>query len=110
MDTEKITGQLGEAEIKALKEVHGTVYEIKVAANDEMTEFGVCYLKKPKRDVLEAVFGLITTNPLRAADVCMKSCWLAGDNRIKEDDEMFVSSVSQILSIIKVRYAEIKKK
>ncbi len=112
MDENKIieTGKLTDAEIETLKKVHGEVNEISVAVNDDETEIAYCYIKKPTRNVLELVFGLINTNPYKAAILMLQNCWLAGDNRIKEDDDVTVSAIGPVLGRIKIRHGEIKKK
>lgn len=106
----KETGKLKDVEVDLLKKSHGEVYEIIVPANDEGTEMTYAYIARPKRKILEAVFGMINTNPIQAADVLMKNCWLAGNDLIKTDDDLFMAAAPLVLSIIKIRQGEIKKK
>lgn len=105
-----IVGQISDEEIRVYKESFGEVHEIIIPANDEGTEAGVCYLRKPTRKIIEAVFSLIQTNPIQAAEVMMRNCWICGDERIKNDDDMFLSAVPLVTSLIKIRTGEIKKK
>lgn len=106
----KELGQLNEVEIDLLKKQHGEVYEIAVPVDDEGNEMTYAYIARPKRKILEAVFGIVNVNPIQAADIILKNCWLAGNELIKTDDDLFMAAAPLVLSIIKIRQGEIKKK
>jgi hypothetical protein len=103
-------GRLEEAAIEELKKKHGEVFEIVVPMDDEEKEYAVGYVKKPTRHVLGAVSGMVNSNPVRAAEIMLANCWIAGDDRLKTDDDLFMSAIQPLFSIIKVRNGELKKK
>ncbi len=111
MEKVKYYGRLTDAEIEKLKQEHGCeVFEITVPMNDDNTENAVCYVKKPDRSVLGKTSRLLEINPIAANEVILDSIWLAGDQRIKMDDEMFLSASIMITELVTVRMSTLKKK
>lgn len=92
-----------------LKKKHGlkVVYEINVEVDEGDTAVG--YLKKPNRNVMGAAMAEYQRNPLKSNEIVMRSCWLDGDERILEDDDIFMSAQAQIEEIIEYKKATIKK-
>jgi len=111
MKNEKIYhGRLEDAAIEELKRKHGEVFEIVVPMDDEEKEYAVGYLKKPTRQILGSVSGMANSNPMRAAEIMLVNCWLAGNEGIKTDDDLFMGAIQPVFSIIKIRNGELKKK
>lgn len=86
-----------------------TVYQLKIPVNDEGTEHAIGYIKKPSRQILGAALSVMNTNPLKANQIILESCWLEGDQRILKDDDLFMSAGALLGEIVKVRQGEIKK-
>ena len=43
------------------------------------------------------------------SEVMLKQLWVAGDEEIKTDDELFMAVVAKMDEVLKVKEAEIKK-
>lgn len=111
MDKEvKYHGRLDEAAVEDLKRRHGDVFELVVPMDDEGREFAVGYVKKPNRKVLSATISLIERDPVKATEILMENCWIAGFERIKTDDELFFGASAGMGDLIKVRTGALKKK
>ncbi|MBN1340748.1 MAG: hypothetical protein JXA03_15575 [Bacteroidales bacterium] len=106
----KYHGRLEEAAIEDLKRKHGEVYELIVPMDDEGNEFAVGYVKKPARQLLGKTSRLLDVNPIAANEMILKEIWLSGDERIKTDDNLFLSASIEIPNLVTVRRAMLKKK
>jgi hypothetical protein len=106
--TEPITPE----ELVQLKRQYGEVYELKVASDPEETEFAYAYLKKPSRAVLGATLNRMQSDPLGAIETLLRNCLLpqASDDRILEDDDMFIAAAQSADALISIRHSELKKK
>ena len=103
-------GKLTKEEIKELKKKHGEVYELDVDF-EEKGERTVLYgyLKKPDRTTIGLSLSMIERDPLRAKQVILEKSWLAGDERIKNDDDAFLSATTVLDEFLIVRRAGLKK-
>lgn len=104
-------GKLSKEEYAKLKKEHGTVYTLEVYFEDKNGEivqlFG--YLKKPERNVVSMALSFKDSDPLRAKEIMLEKSWLAGDDRIKTDDDAFYTASSVLDSLLVVRFASLKK-
>ncbi len=99
-------------ELKTLKSIHKTVYEISAPLNDEETEFATIFLKKADRTIHAMVGKLVMGNdPLRAVEACLKGCYVGGDdlNIIIDNEEALMSCESAIVDMLKKKNATLKK-
>lgn len=106
----KETGILSETQIDSLKKANkiDRVHELSVQVSDD--EKAYCYLKTPDRNVMGAVMAIGRNNPIKANEIVLAKCWLAGDERIKIDDELFLSVMPKLNELVEFRKADIKKK
>lgn len=66
-----------------------------------------CLLHKPTRQTLSYVSSI--KDPIRMSEAMLGELWVAGDEDIKNDDELFMAVVAKMDEVIKVKEAEIKK-
>lgn len=106
----KETGILSDEQIASLKKAHKIdhVHEISVQVSDE--ELAFCYLRTPDRNTMGAVMAIGRNNPIKANEIVLSKCWLAGDERIRTDDELFLSVMPRLNELVDLRKADIKKK
>ena len=96
MDKTEITP----AQIEQWKREHGKVFK---ASADGHT----AYYRKPTRKDLSYISSL--KDPIKMSELLLEQTWVAGDEVIKTNDELFMAVVSKMDEIIKVKEAEIKK-
>ena len=89
-------------QIAEWKNKHGQIFCIKV---DDKS----CYLKKPSRKALGYASMAGKENPLKFNEVLLNDCWLAGDEEIKTNDDLFLSVSQKLGEIIEVKEAELVK-
>ena len=65
-----------------------------------------CLLHKPTRQTLSYVSSI--KDPIRMSEAMLGELWVAGDEDIKTDDELFMAVVAKMDEVIKVKEAEIK--
>ncbi len=82
------------------KKTHGDIFEISV-------EDKSCVLRKPKRKDLS--YASVVKNPIKLSEVMLKQLWVAGDEEIKNHDDLFMAVVSKMDEVLQVKEAEIKK-
>jgi len=103
-------GKLSEPELAKLKETHKKVFELKVpfeTSENVVLLYG--YLRMPKRYELGMSLAQMDSNPVLAKEIILEKTWLAGDARIKTDDDAFYSAINVLDELITVRQAELKK-
>jgi hypothetical protein len=89
-------------QIAEWKKKHGDVYCIKV-------EDKACYLKKPNRKTLGYAAVAGKENPLKFNEVLLRDCWLAGDEEISKNDDLFMSISPKLSELIEYKEAELEK-
>ncbi|MFK5855376.1 MAG: hypothetical protein QM503_04530 [Bacteroidota bacterium] len=94
--------ELQTAQITAFKKEYGEVFLIKV-------EDKKCYLHPPTRTILDAASAASKKAESKFNEVILRSCWLAGDKELVDDDDFFMAASSQLGDIIKFKEATIKK-
>lgn len=98
-----------EAQIEQWKLRWKHVFQIDIPIDEASDERITCYVKKPSLDTLSASMRFAESDPLKSGLILFENCWLGGDERIKEDDDLKLSVISQLSKMVKVREAEIKK-
>lgn len=87
-------------QIKEWKATHGDLFEISVEGKS-------CILHKPTRQDLS--YASVIKDPIKMSEVMLKQLWVAGDEEIKNNDELFMAVVANMDEVLKVKEAEIKK-
>jgi hypothetical protein len=90
------------AKIAEWKKKYGDVFRIKVDGR-------VCYLKKPNRKTLGYASIAAKENPLKFNEVILRDCWLAGNEEIMTDDELFLSIGPKVDKLLEMKEAELEK-
>lgn len=88
-------------QIKEWQAKHGDIFEVTV---DDYS----CVLRKPKRKDLSYI-ATLGKDPMKMQEVLLNQLWVAGDEVIKEDDELFLAVVSKMEQVTQIKEAEIKK-
>jgi len=104
---EKLCSDFDDAELdgKPTKELEKAVKELE--KETFVVLFG--YLKKPDRSTISMALANQDRDPLRAKEIILAKSWLAGDDRIKTDDDAFYSASSVLDVFYQVRSASLKK-
>lgn len=87
-------------DINKWKAAHGDLFEISVEGKS-------CVLHKPTRQDLS--YASVIKDPIKMSEVMLKQLWVAGDEEIKTNDELFMAVVAKMDEVLKVKEAEIKK-
>lgn len=91
------------------KQYGGRVYAIIVPCDDEGTDIAVGFVKKPDRTLLGLVLSQLTVNQIKAFEILLNSTWIEGDNRILNDDDVFMSAMASLNEMITIRQGVLKK-
>lgn len=106
VDTKR--GQLSATEIVHLKKKHGHVHHLTVRA-DEGEDLHA-YLKEPDRKTIgAAMMKYNMKDPLGAGEVILMNCWLAGSDRIRNEDKYFIAAATTAMGLFELPEASIKK-
>lgn len=82
---------------------------MEVPLDDDATQKAAAYFKKPGIDVISAAARFMESDPLKGATIIMESCWLGGDEVIKQNDEARLSCMQSLGKLITIRTSTIKK-
>jgi len=107
----KSYGKLSKEEFDALKKDHKDIFTLSVffeEENGDVVEL-YAYLKKPDRSTISLALANIDRDPLRAKEILLAKSWLKGDERIKTNDDAFLSAASVLDGLLTVRSASLKK-
>lgn len=85
------------------------VIMLKVPLNDEYTDFSYGWIRYPQRADVSIAMTMTDTDPLKGKEIVLRNSWLEGDDRILNDDELFLSACTVLDTVIGVRQALIKK-
>lgn len=88
--------------VAGLKAKHGEVYEINVDGH-------TAYLKKPDRKTLSYASSVGAKDPIKFNEILLNGCWVAGDERIKTDDSLFLSASQVLGTLVEVKEATLVK-
>ncbi len=89
-----------EEQLKEWKAQHGDLFEISVDGKS-------CILHKPTRKDLS--YASVVKDPIKLTETLLNQLWVAGDEEIKTDDELFMAVSNRMDEVLKVKEAEIKK-
>lgn len=97
-----------EEKIKTWKEKYGkdAIFEITVKKGDEKI---IGYFRKPNLEIISAAAKVGGGDEIKAGMVLFENCWLDGDIRLQEDDELKVSCLSKLSDLFKIFQADVKK-
>lgn len=89
-----------EEQLKEWKAQHGDLFEISVDGKS-------CILHKPTRKDLS--YASVVKDPIKLTETLLNQLWVAGDEEIKTDDELFMAVSNRMDEVLRVKEAEIKK-
>ena len=89
-----------EEQLKEWKAQHGDLFEISVDGKS-------CILHKPTRKDLS--YASVVKDPIKLTETLLNQLWVAGDEEIKTDDELFMAVSNRMDEVLKGKEAEIKK-
>lgn len=89
-------------QIKKWKKKYGSVSKLSV-------EDKVAYLRPPDRKTLSFAGSIATKDPMKFNEIILKNCWLAGDEEIKTDDNLFISASGKLADLIDIKEAKLEK-
>lgn len=87
-------------QIQEWKKKHGDLFEITVDGKS-------CILHRPTRRDLS--YASVIKDPIKMSETMLWQLWVAGDEELKTNDELFMAVVSKMDEVLKVKEAEIKK-
>lgn len=96
-------GKLSDAEVEALKAKYKDVFELKI-------ENSYAYLRKLNRKEMGLATTIGVTDPMGFNESIIADCWLAGDENIKTDDDLFLAACGVLPALIESKVAELKKR
>ena len=86
-------------------------YELTVKGDDKDYK---CKLCKPKMAVIETAMAFIIPTRgepqyFQAGKIIINSCWVSGDEEIREDDQLFMSACMQAYELVEMKDTSLKK-
>ena len=102
MADQQLKGQLTDEQIADFKAKHGEVIEAKF-------EGSVGYFKRADRQVMRMAMPFLNTDRIKYMEIIIENCWLAGDEKMKTDDDAFFALTDAVPDITAKKSAEIKK-
>ncbi|MCL2290828.1 MAG: hypothetical protein FWC34_09050 [Bacteroidetes bacterium] len=100
MEQEKLTGQATDEQIKAWKEKHEKVFFTKAEGH-------IAYFRKPDRKELDYSLSMKDSNPLKADEAMLKSCFLGGSSVFTTDVGFMIGASGLIEKLIAIKEAEL---
>lgn len=100
MDKKELT--VTPEQIAEWKKQHGEIFQLDVDGH-------TCFLKKPSRKVISMATTIGQNDPVKFSELMMNNCWIAGDEIIRTDDELFLSAAGKLADLIQLKEAELKK-
>lgn len=92
-----MNGQLTQQEINRLKAQNGKVYEIVVEDDGEQY---AAYFRRPDMQTLAAMTKIAKTDEIKASQILLENCFLAGADVVKTDPALFVAAVGQLSTVV----------
>lgn len=87
-------------QIEEWKAKHGELFEITVEGKS-------CVLHRPTRQNLS--YASVVKDPIKLTEVMLNQLWVAGDEEIKTQDDLFLAASQKMQEVLEVKEAEIKK-
>lgn len=92
-------GVVPKSEIEIWKKKYNKVHKITVEVSEDDTAIG--YLRSPSRDHKAIALSLYQQNkPLETGEFLLQNCWLGGDDRLKDAEEISDSAAIQANTIV----------
>lgn len=92
-------GEVPDSQLKEWKRKYGKIHEISVEVSDGNTAVG--YLKPPTRDHKAIALSMFNQNKiLETGEFLVQNCWLGGDERLKNREEVAESAAIQANTIV----------
>ena len=82
--------------------------ELAEGKREVTTISAVAYLKNPTRKIISMATAVGGKDPIKFGELILQNCWLGGDERIKTDDELFLSANAILGELIKIKSATLK--
>jgi hypothetical protein len=89
-------------QIAEWKQKHGDIFLLKVGEKS-------CYLKSPSRKAMSYATVAGKTDPIKKFEVILNDAWLGGDEEIKTNDKLFLSSISYLDNLLDLEEANLEK-
>lgn len=106
MEQENLGGGMSSSELKQLKSQGKKIYSISINDGDKDYKG---WFTKPKLIDLQAATKIGKDDPFKATMILFESCWIKGDQELKDNDDFKLAAISKFQDILKVRDAEIKE-
>ena len=92
-------GIVSKEQLQAWKKKHGKVHEITVKVTEN--DIAVGYLRKPTRDHKAIALSSFAQNKiLETGEFLLQNCWLGGDDRLRDAEDIADSAAVQANSIV----------
>lgn len=92
-------GVVPKNQIEAWKKKYNKVHEISVEVSED--DIAIGYLRNPSRDHKAIALSLYQQNkPLETGEFLLQNCWLGGDERLKDAEEISDSAAIQANTIV----------
>lgn len=88
-------------QIEKLKKEHGQIFSFRSETGES------CILRKPTRKEISYASMAGQNDPIKFNELILKGCWLAGDEQIKTDDELFMGVCQLLGEMIKIKSFEL---
>ena len=89
-------------QIESWKAEHGEIFKIAVDGY-------VGILKKPGRKAIGYASSVGTKDPMKFNEIILKACWIAGDEELMSNDELFMAVGAKLSELIVIKTAELEK-
>jgi len=100
---EKIVGELTAEEIGKLKKQHKIEAVIGIPFKGR-----IAYIKEPKRNELDYALTQAQEGPLKMVDAILETCWVGGDETLKEDHKFIASMMGKTDEILGISSLTLK--
>ncbi len=106
MDTETKSGNISQEQIKNWKKEHKKVHILRITVEGD--DVAVGYLKKPSRNHKATALSMYSQNKiLEAGEFLKTNCWLGGDERLLNSEDVADSASIQAAGIVKFHDGEL---
>lgn len=118
METPKVTktkdsgllpGDVTPGQIEDWKKKYRNVYKIEVPADETYDEWYTCYVREPRREILNDYLRKSERVPIDAALGLIRNTWLGGDEEVKKQEKYALSAVQKISKLIIAGEARLEK-
>ena len=63
------------------------------------------FVRHPDIKILSAAGSVVDKDPIKSGIILFENCWLAGDDEIRNDDELKMGVITEINALFKIRKA-----